>query len=279
MDDTWNQSESTATPMNFNSEISSEPKLPDPLSEPELPPPPSPLPPPLQTSIKPVKKGGFFGAFVLYAILFAVGFGASILVKQYYPEAKLPDLPNLPLINVAITPLPTFEIVPTSGAPIWKTYQVISGVTKQSITGFEFFLPEDVLSPICDNLNCASQGTYLPGGTRFTVAARGKGQLLPDFRGTQISEVGGKIFTQQNTTIAGRSAVEFTANFNGQTVSGYNFTRMRGYMIALDDISFEINHFTPTGLTADFENDDKLFDQIIARLNLGAASETTKGGQ
>lgn len=168
------------------------------------------------------------------------------------------------------TPTPTgvrsLLVASLSAVPVntWKTYDVISGTAKQPFRGVTFKLPPDVLSPICDGTSCSSQGTYMPGGSRFTVAPRGAGQNLADFRGTAIADVGGVTFTTKQVTVTGFPAMEFTGTFTGRTVSGYGFSAMRGVMIALTPTaSLEINHFTPNGIVADFAADDTLFDEIL----------------
>jgi len=243
-------------------------------------PPPPPPPPAQNVPVTSKKSSGCLrtvGIILLVVGIFILGIWLSSFVRQFLPTGG----------GAAITqqPTPTESPVSTESATVggntssWKTYQIISGITKAPVTGLSFSLPSDVLAPICDGANCASQGTYLPGGTRFTVAPRGTGQVLPDYRGTVISDVGGIAFTTNQTTVGGHAAVEFTGSFTGRTVSGYAFTKMHGYMIALTDTtSLEINHFTPAGITADFAGDDTLFSQIMASLTIpGNLSSTEKG--
>jgi hypothetical protein len=179
-----------------------------------------------------------------------------------------------PYLDVLASPTasPTATVVdPYLG---WKTVAVISGVTKQPVPGVSFKLPADVPAPICDGANCASQGTYLPNGSRFTVAPRGKGQLLVDARGTiVITDASGKPFTTKQITLAaGRRALEYSGLFSGTTVGGYTFSQMRGLMIEIDeDETLEMNHFTPSGVDADFAKDDALFDTIVASLTVATA--------
>ena len=241
--------------------------------------PPPPAPPTQSHPVTPKKSSGCtrtVGIIFLVIVVFILGIWLSSFVRQFLPSGG----------GAATTeqPTPTEAPVSTQSATVentssWKTYQVVSGITKLPIAGLSFTLPPDVLAPICDGTNCASQGTYLPGGTRFTVAPRGTGQVLPDYRGSVISDVGGIAFTTAPTTIAGHTAVEFTGSFTGRTVSGYAFTRMHGYMIALTDTtSLEINHFTPAGITADFAADETVFSQIVASLSFqGSLSSSEKG--
>lgn len=154
----------------------------------------------------------------------------------------------------------------------WETYHVIDGAGGVPIRGISFILPPDVLSPICDSVSCVSQGTYLPGGTRFTVAPRGIGHALADFRGKIVSDAAGREFLTEAATVAGQPAIVFSGDFAGTTVSGYSFMKMRGVMIEVDDtLSLEFNHFTPSGVNADFASDDVLFEQILKTLKLPSA--------
>lgn len=222
----------------------------------------------IQTTTQPQKKknGCLSTIFtiIIFLALFIGGIWLSSFVRQFIPDNSTGDQ------QTETSPTPTMFTYPgitaTSSASVaaWKTYDVISGTTKQPFAGVTFRLPPDVLSPICDGTGCASQGTYLPGGTRFTVAPRGTGQSLADFRGRVISDVGGISFTSKPTTVAGYPSTEFTGTFTGRTVSGYSFSRMRGVMIELTPTtSLEINHFTPNGIVADFASDDALFDEIL----------------
>lgn len=217
---------------------------------PEIPMPPPPPPPP-------APKGSFFstiGMIIVFIGLFGAGIWLSSFVRQLMPKAPATET------QIAPTAPATTPADPLAG---WKTYDATSGVS--------FKLPPEVLSPICDTTTCMSQGTYLPGGTRFTVAPRGAGQPLTDFRGSAISDAGGIVFTTRDATVSAHAAKEFTGVFSGKTVSGYGFTQMRGYMIEVTPtLSLELNHFTPSGVTADFAADDTLFDQIVGTLILPA---------
>ncbi len=223
----------------------------------------------------PKRKGSFWsvlGTIVLFIGLFGLGIWLSSYVRQYFPNALTQFMVIPPTPTPTIVPTPT-PVDPYAG---WKTYQIISGMTKLPIPGISYKLPPEVLSPTCDTTTCMSQGTYLTGGTRFTVAPRGAGQLLTDFRGSQISDVGGIVFTTKSTTVNGHAATQFTGSFGGKTVGGYGFTQMRGYMIEVTlTLSLELNHFTPNGVTADFAGDDTLFDQIVSTLVLPATVSAT----
>lgn len=251
---------------------------------PEQPLPPAPAPQPI---MQPNRAHGSFGATVgmvaLFIVLFAVGVGLSVLLRQYFASREeLPSQPATiqptPSISSLLSPTssPTVAIVdPYSG---WKTYQVMSGSTKQPVPGVNFMLPSEMLSLICDGVSCASQGTYLPNGSRFTVAPRGKGQLLVDARGNVvISDSGGKAFiTKAVTLTGGKKALEYSGLFSGTTVGGYTFSQMRGLMIEIDeDETIEMNHFTPSGVSAEFAKDDVIFDKIVASLSVNRLPEAS----
>ena len=222
---------------------------------------------------------GLLGNLILFILLFAVGIGLSIYFRQYLPNVPegVPQIKLPQLSKRGTTPPiePVESLAPAQFTSQWTTYQAINGVTRQPIPGVSFRLPLDVLEPICDGSSCGSEGTYLPGGTRFTVAPRGKGQILADYRGSIISDLQGQEFTTINTTVAGRTAVEFTGTFTGSTVAGYAFSQMRGVMVEVSpDLSLELNHFTPKGVDADFASDDAVFDAIVKTLELPALTVT-----
>lgn len=230
------------------------------------------------------------GTIFLFLILFTVGVGISVYLRQYMgsrtetssqPSVTMKPLPTVsspPYINNLLSPTasPTAALADLSAG--WVTYHVISGSTKQPIPGVTFQLPSQVLAPICDGGSCASQGTYLSGGSRFTVAARGNGQLLVDARGNvALTDSSGKPFTVKQVTLSsGRKALDYSGLFSGTTVGGYTFSQMRGLMIEIDeDESLEMNHFAPSGVTAEFAKDDVEFDKIVASLMVARFSQAT----
>ncbi len=266
----------------------SAPSISPPSLEPVISPPEPSVPPKPEDTGKPgtVPKRssscvGIVGTVLFFAGMFILGIWLSSFVRQYLPNG-----------SATPTPSPTEQATPTlslslngeetaSGSSLfsdWKTYTVISGATKKQVPGITFGLPPDVLSPVCDGAACSSQGTYLTGGTRFTVAPRGAGQVLKDYRGSTISDVGGTPFTTKSTSVGGLRATEFAGTFVGRTVSGYGFSRMRGVMIEVTDtLSLEVNHFTPNGITADFASDDVLFDKILQTFTFSASLSGAKG--
>ena len=203
---------------------------------------------------------------VFFVLLFALGVWLSTFLRQFTtttpPSAVIPTPTEQAFLVVSPTP-------PPDSYPGWKTYSVVSGATRVPVSGVSFKLPPEVLAPICDGANCASQGTYLPGGTRFTVAPRGGGQALRDFRGAVVVDAGGREFTTTPTMVAGGQALAFSGLFTGTTAGGYSFSQMRGVMIEVNStLSLEINHFTPTGVSADFGSDDAVFNQVLGTLVL-----------
>ncbi|KKW12923.1 MAG: hypothetical protein UY48_C0007G0012 [Candidatus Gottesmanbacteria bacterium GW2011_GWB1_49_7] len=205
------------------------------------------------------------GVLIIFVGLFGIGVWLSSYVRQYLPNGFVGVTPAQQEVVNAPTATPT----PVDPMASWKTYQVISGATKLPISGISFKLPPEVLAPTCDTTTCMSQGTYLSAGTRFTVAPRGAGQLLADFRGSAISDAGGVVFTTKETTVNGHKARVFSGGVSGKTVGGYGFSQMRGYMIEVTPtLSLEMNHFAPNGVIADFEKDDLLFEQIVETLVL-----------
>ena len=219
---------------------------------------------------------GIIGNILLFVVLFGVGIWLSTIIRQYLPTGL--GQGTQPIEETE--PRPTARVTPTPTDPYrgWQVYQVISSATRQPV-GISFKLPADVLSPICDGTSCMSQGTYLSGGTRFTVALRGPGMALRDFRGRVITDVNGTEFTTEQSTVVGREAVKFTGSFSGRTVTGYAFTRMHGYMVEVNDtLSLEINHFTPAGLTADFESDHMVFESVVKSLTFEGYPATTSKG-
>ena len=257
-----------------------QPTTPEPVKEPV---PPKPLQYeetpeiPMPTAPVPKKRSGCLGTIftiIIFLALLTAGIWLSSFVRQFFPTGSSTSLETDVTVTPTITTLPT--ATGSAAVAAWKTYDVVSGTTKASFGGVTFQLPPDVLSPICDGTGCASQGTYLPGGTRFTVAPRGAGQALADFRGSVISDVGGISFTSRATTVADRPAMEFTGVFTGRTVSGYGFSRMRGVMIELTPTtSIEVNHFTPNGIVADFAADDTLFDAILKTIKIAGSPTVT----
>ncbi len=213
---------------------------------------------------------------LLFIILFFVGIWISSSVRQFFPSDS-----GETGATGKVTPSPFARNIPESTISAqtqWKSYPVVSGLSKKPIDGIRVFLPADVLSPICDGTNCASQGTYLPGGTRLTIAPRGTGQVLKDYRGTVVSDVNGTVFATKNILVVGRQSMEFKGEFTGRTISGYAFGSMRGVMIPLTDTtSLEINHFTPSGIITDFASDDALFDTILSKLEISPTVIGEKG--
>jgi hypothetical protein len=212
------------------------------------------------------------GNIVFFVVLFIAGVWLSTILRTRLPSltdvGSMPDAPATDQKPEEVRPTPD----PFAG---WRMQMVISGVTKAAIVGVSFMLPADVAIPECDT-GCASQGMYLPGGTRFTVAARGKNQTLPFVRGGQLVDTTGKAFATREATISGYLAYEYSGAFTGTTGGGFSFSKMRGIIIQLsEDFALELNHFTPVGSDADFVTDDALFDKIVSSVSFTGPSVPT----
>ena len=262
------------------------PSTPEPIAYEETPiitPQPEPTLPLTETPPigKPNKLLGFLKGLVFFIILFVVGFYLSGYLRDFFTQTAIktpsptPALSEQPLLSPESTNTGNMLTQPNEASGTPTTYSVLNGLTRQPVADISMKLPTSVLPPVCDGSACGSQGTYLPGGTRFTVAARGVGQVLADFRGKIISDAGGKPFIINQTTIAGKPATEFSTSQVGSTIGGYAFSRMHGYMIEITDtLSLEINHFSPSGITTDFAADDIVFASIVQSLMFGG---TLKG--
>lgn len=237
-------------------------QLPDPLQTPEIaaPVPHPELPVAAEKSKETLKHKSLSRLLQigLYIVLFVFGLGVGLWVRQ------LRINPSMGISTPTPTPTQTITVTPTAAYSNWNATIVLNGKSRQPIPGVAFKLPPNVMPLSCDGGDCASQGTYLPGGTRFTVAARGEDQVLPDFRGADIIDVGGIAFATTQVGLGTRTAIAFRGEFPGTTIGGYTFSEMRGIMIPLSPgLSLEVNHFSPRGVTTNFITDDALFDQII----------------
>ncbi len=207
---------------------------------------------------------------ILFIILFSVGVWLSSAVRQFLPSSTESQPEG------TVTQQPTaLEIEPTLGTDrAWVVYQVQSGKTKKAVPGLTLELPSQVLAPICDGTNCASQGTYLPGGSRFTLAARGREELLPDFRGKKLTDSAGKPLAAKAVVLpSGLTATDYVSESGGTTVGGYSFTNIHGLMVEINDqLSLEINHFSPRGVTVDFAGDEQVFEKIVNTISWANSS-------
>lgn len=217
------------------------------------------------------KGGNHFGTALFIILLFGLGVWLSSQFRSFfapiYPnEAVVPTRPVVENSPISLPESSSSAVAPISA---WLTYDVINGSTKKPITGVTYKLPSSVKAPVCDSQSCVSQGTNLPGGTRFTVAPRGKGQSLPDFRGAILTDAAGREFSMKQGVFGGAYAYEYTGNFTGRTGGGYTFTAIRGVLMPVSEaLAIEFNHFAPAGVTSDFEKDDVLFNEIIASLSI-----------
>lgn len=202
----------------------------------------------------------------IIVIIFLILFGAGILLSRYIrpfftgtgngvPQTQTPT-------PVPIVPADVLSPTPVMPLTDWKTLP---------IAGLSYKLPPDVLEPTCDGVGCVSYGTYLPGGTRLTVSSKTVAQPLSSLRGAIITDAAGTAFTSNDTTISGHVAIEFYGTFAGRTTGGFGFAQMHGFMIEVGPTTtLEVNHFTPTGVTADFAADDALFNQIVSTFDFSS---------
>jgi len=221
----------------------------------------------------PPKRLNVLGLFLLFALLFVLGYVGSGYIRRFLAKST-PGTKTKVAVSPTATPASLLSDqfpVGTPSASSWTQYPVVNGKTKQQIDTLFLSLPSDVLPPICDDKACSSQGTYLPGGSRLTIAPRGTGQVLPAFIDQTITDAKGVAMTTKDTTILGKPAKDYTGNFSGSSVSGYRFTKIHGVMIEITPgvVSLEINHFVPAGITADFAADDELFETILQTLSSG----------
>jgi hypothetical protein len=227
---------------------------------------------------KPAKKN-HIGTILFIVILFGLGVWLSSQLRTFFAPSVVEETVVPTLAPVArVSPSTTNVATPSGALPSGsrQLYNVISGVTKKPIDGLTYQMPSEVKAPVCDSQSCASQGTNLPGGTRFTVAARGKGQLLPDFRGAILTDAAGREFTMKQGVFGGVFAYEYTGNFTGRTGGGYTFTAIRGVLMPVSEtLAVEFNHFAPAGITSDFASDDAVFNEIIASFKTGIVNTAT----
>lgn len=228
----------------------------------------------------PVKhnKGGcgkVLGNIIFFVLLFGLGVWLSTQVRSLLSPV-IPETSQLVTPSPSANPLIDAEgqaVLPT-GNDGWTSYPLGGSTGEKGLAESAYQLPTSVVAPVCDGARCASSRTNLPGGTRFTVAMRGTGYPLPDFRGAILTDTTGKEFVMKQTTIGGKDVYEYTGNFAGRTSGGYSFTKMRGVLVPITaTTSVDFNHFAPTGITSDFAADDALFDQIISRLVVPSATK------
>ncbi len=214
---------------------------------------------------------------LIFVVLFGVGIFASMAFRQIMPNGI-----QFPVGGGAakdeITPLPTPQIVPEDQLPVSTqsgivptkfpqniSQNVLMVGGKSAVPGLNFVLPATVAALSCDGNNCASQGAYLPGGSRFTIAARGKGQGLPITKGAKLVDSSGKAFDMSDQVVAGFTVRQFVGNTSGSTMNGFTFSKIRGNILTLsNDLELEMSVFAPAGQIVSWENDNKLFDQIVA---------------
>lgn len=246
---------------------------PEQASEPELPErQEGEIPPPYE------KRPSRLRSILIFFIIFILGIGASVLYRNIVnflgseSGNETGDVPPAPTPSPFVSGTPAaYETVMFSGSPVvtpvqpdqWALYTVWQGGTKTSV-GVTYRLPPEMREPVCDGTGCVSAGSYMPGGTRFTVAYYRKNILTPMFSQTQVTDAAGRKFETKEASVSGKPALAFSGSFSGSTTGGYRFTRMSGVMIAAGpDTTIEVNHFSPAGVNADFDKDEELFTGIL----------------
>jgi len=241
----------------------------EPIVEKEL---PNPLDTPELTSHTTHGKRSlsFIGKALAFLLLFSLGVAGSTLMRPLFESASFFKPPSFSQqkIDVVVTPTPT--ITPVDETAGWGTYTISVGENRLS-----YKLPTDVVPPVCDGQACLSEGTYLPGGTRFTISSKTTAPI-PNFEKLIVKDAGGRIFETKEATVSGFTAVDYSGSFIGRTTGGYTFTAMHGVMIQITPtITVEINHFAPNGITTEFEKDDALFSEILKTVTSVSTSSAT----
>jgi hypothetical protein len=210
------------------------------------------------------------GKVLLFFLLFCLGIAGSIFARPYVEGMTLPKLPSLLKQKTETTIQPTPSTKPVDETAGWKPYTLKTGT--RDIT---YLLPETVVPVVCDGPACPSQGTFLPGGTRFTVSSKTTSPIS-NFSKLIVKDAGGKVFVTKETTVAGMVAVDYSGSFTGVTTGGYTFIAMHGVMIQVTPtITVEMNHFAPNGITSEFEKDDVVFSQILKTITFVSTSSAT----
>jgi len=216
-------------------------------------------------STPPRKRSFHLGTVIFVVLLFGLGIWLSSQLRSLFAPALTDTIAPTPEPGIN----PTFAMADRTSTnsavgTSWLSYVPVNGITKQPIAGISYKLPSNVTAPVCDNASCSSQGTNLPGGTRLTVAPRGKGQLLPDFRGAILTDATGREFSMKQSVIGGVYVYEYSGTFTGKTGGGYTFSKMRGALVPVSDVlAIDFNHFSPVGAAVDFAADDAVFEKII----------------
>ena len=200
------------------------------------------------------------GSIFFFLILFVLGIWLSTEFRPSFtpkPQGQVVPVPTV------IVDLPTETIDTPPPATISASRTPVLGWQTYTILNVSYKLPPGVKAPTCDS-SCVSYGTNLPGGTRFTVAPRGVGQPLPDFRNAILTDASGRAFTMSLLTVGSHEVYEYVGDFSGSTLQGYQFSKIRGLLVSVDDnTSIEFNHFSPQSAVTDFVSDDVLLTQIV----------------
>jgi hypothetical protein len=208
---------------------------------------------------------------VFFLFLFLLGVGGVTFLRPFFETLTFPFFQQ--------TTKDTRSEIPQNTPPsetVDETFEWNSFSTKAGMNFLTYKLPKEVLPPVCDGSACPSEGTFLPGGTRFTVSTKITNTPIVNFAKLIVKDAGGKVFDTQEATVSGHTAVNFSGSFLGLTTGGYSFTRMHGVMIYVaPTIAVEFNHFSPNGITSEFEKDDAVFSQILKTITFVSTSSAT----
>lgn len=254
--------------------LNNELDLPDPLSVPELPNanqpqdnklPPEPKPEPMvKSGLKSNSIKSLIFNLLIFVILFFVGVTGSLIINKLFLTPKNPETPKTE-IPIVITQTKAPDVTGS-----WNLFEILSATDGNPQISIS--IPQNMLTPICDGQSCVSKGTYMDGGTRFTVSVRDNPTNI-NFSQTIVTDITGKQFETKDATISGLIAREFSGDFIGTTAGGYRFTKMHGFLIKANETKLvEINHFAPAGITTDFISDDEVFNKIITTLQISSQS-------
>jgi hypothetical protein len=204
----------------------------------------------------------------LFIFLLVLGLGSGFIFRSV--NFQLPNFQNSD--NGTIKNSPT---------PIQKSNLSSTPSIKQDLAGdwttndlnifglphWSFKLPPEVVPLMCDSSACSSQGTYLPGGSRFTVYYQKLTAADAEFPKTIVTDANGKAFVTSANIFLGKPMLKFLGTFTGLTTGGYYFTQMKGVLILVDQkTALGFNHFAPNGISSDFTADDAVFDKIVDTL-------------
>lgn len=254
-------------PMELEQKLDREKDLPDPSHAPEFPGKTNIFPSNPPNGVK--NDGRHLGAIapiVGVVLLFGVGIGISMFVN-YLNNSRISTVNKSgPESGREIIP-PITPAAPVNQYEAWKDFEIANPTDKSVLAAIK--IPPEMLPPICDGRTCASQGTFMPGGTRFTVSVRQGIMNEAEFATLTMTDMSGQPFETKSASEGAVRQKTYTGSFIGTTASGYKFTQMYGrvYWIGPGQV-LEINHFSPSGINVDMAGDRQLFTKITNSLEI-----------